>query len=58
MLGGTIREQYLSLGNPIGDGGSDEAQRFHGGDHSGAGLRYLREQKNSAKSSAKKRIFM
>ncbi len=58
MLGGAIGQQYLGVGNPIGDSRRDKAQRFHGSHHGGTGLRYLCEQKNSAKSSAKKRIFM
>lgn len=58
MLGGAIGQQHLGLGHPIGDGRRNKAQRFHRSDHGGAGQRYLREQKNSAKSSAKKRIFM
>ncbi|BDP19285.1 hypothetical protein TUM9839_17420 [Klebsiella pneumoniae subsp. pneumoniae] len=58
MLGGAIGQQHLGLGHPIGDGRRDKAQRFHRSHHGGAGQRYLCEQKNSAKSSAKKRIFM
>ncbi|GJK18232.1 hypothetical protein NUBL17186_18430 [Klebsiella quasipneumoniae] len=58
MLRGTIGQEHLGVGDPIGDGCCDKAQRFHGSHHGGAGLRYLCEQKNSAKSSAKKRIFM